>query len=96
MPTFETAGDSWPRAYSALTPEEKKAFKAAVRKFVEDLKSGNGFRKGLRVKGVKGMPGCFEMTWANDGRAIFCYGQEVVPGDTHVVWLAIGGHKILP
>jgi hypothetical protein len=42
------------------------------------------------------MPGCFKMTWAGDGRAIFTYGPEVRPGERHVIWLAVGTHSILP
>ena len=34
------------------------------------------------------------MTWAPDGRALFCYGDEVHPGETHVEWLRIGTHDI--
>ena len=48
------------------------------------------------MKGIVGMPGCFEMTWERDGRAIFTYGKEARPGKTHVVWLAVGTHAILP
>jgi hypothetical protein len=65
-------------------------------KFVADLDSGTGFRSGLRVKGVKGIAGSFEMTWADDGRAIFTYGEEVRPGEPHVIWQHIGTHSILP
>lgn len=57
---------------------------------LEDLQRGE-FRAGLRVKGVVGMPGCFEMSWAADGRAIFTYAAEVREGERHVVWLAVGG-----
>lgn len=42
------------------------------------------------------MPGCFELTWAADGRAIFTYGAEIRAGEAHIVWLAIGSHSILP
>lgn len=48
------------------------------------------------MKRVVGMKGCWEMTWAPDGRAIFMYGEEVRPGEPHVVWLALGTHDILP
>jgi hypothetical protein len=48
----------------------------------------------LRVKGVKGATGVFEMTWAADGRATFQYGEPVVAGDPHVVWRHIGTHEI--
>lgn len=42
------------------------------------------------------MPGCFEMTWARDGRAIFAYGAAVQAGTPHIIWLAVGTHGILP
>ena len=48
----------------------------------------------MRVKGVKGATGVFEMTWADDGRATFQYGEPVVAGDPHVVWRRIGTHEI--
>jgi hypothetical protein len=50
------------------------------------MKRGQGFRKGLRIKGVRGAQGMFEMTWGPDGRATFTYGPEVHPGDPHIVW----------
>jgi hypothetical protein len=40
-----------------------------VKKFVADLERGQRFRRGLRVKGVQGSPGLYEMTGAGDGRA---------------------------
>jgi hypothetical protein len=52
-----------------LTPAQREHFKRAVRVFVEDLRSNNPFRASLRVKGVQGIPGIFEMTWEMpDGR----------------------------
>ena len=93
MPTFR-----WLPRFGAdfdrLTPAQQAAFLAAVAQFVEDLRSGGQFRKGLRVKGVKGATGVFEMTWADDGRATFQYGEPVVAGDPHVVWRRIGTHEI--
>lgn len=94
MPTY-TPTESFLRAYRALTAAQRDAFRSAVRHFVEDIERGD-FRAGLRVKGIQGMPGCFEMTWANDGRAIFTYGPEVRSGARHIVWLAVGTHAILP
>ncbi|MGA2319856.1 MAG: hypothetical protein ABSG95_03820 [Solirubrobacteraceae bacterium] len=35
------------------------------------------------------------MTWAADGRATFRYGEEIVAGEPHIVWLRIGKHAIL-
>ncbi len=93
MPTFE-----WLARFGAdfdrLTPTQQAAFLVAVAQFVEDLRGGGPFRKGLRVKGVQGAKGVFEMTWADDGRATFQYGDAVVEGEPHVVWRRIGTHDI--
>jgi hypothetical protein len=34
------------------------------------------------------------MTWDNDGRATFGYGDERIPGQPHVIWRRIGTHAI--
>jgi hypothetical protein len=34
------------------------------------------------------------MTWADDGRATFEYGSEIIEGEPHIVWRRIGGHEI--
>ncbi len=94
MPTYEATERFW-REHRHLSAQQRAAFKRAVEHFVADLEEGQ-FRAGLRVKGIVGMPGCFEMTWDRDGRAIFTYGTEARPGVTHVVWLAVGTHAILP
>jgi hypothetical protein len=60
-----------------------------------ELRRGGGFRPGLRVRGVQGAPGIFEMTWAPDGRATFEYGDPIHPGEAHVVWRRVGSHAIL-
>lgn len=80
--------------FERLTPAQQAAFLVAVSQFVEDLRSARPFRKGLRVKGIQGAAGIFEMTWADDGRATFAYGGEVVEGGPHVVWRRIGTHSI--
>ncbi len=49
----------------------------------------------LRVKRVQGHPGIWELTFAPDGRATFQYGDEVTPGETHVIWRRVGDHSIL-
>jgi hypothetical protein len=46
------------------------------------------------VKRVKGYPGVWELTWARDGRATFEYGDELRPGDPHIVWRRIGTHDV--
>lgn len=93
MPTYE-----WLRRFRSdfeqLTPEQQAAFLAAVAHFVEDLQAGRPFRKGLRVKGVQGARGVFEMTWAPDGRATFSHGDEVRRGTPHVIWRRVGTHEV--
>jgi hypothetical protein len=81
--------------FDALSPKQQTAFLAAVTQFVEDLGRGREFRKGLRVKGVQGATGIFEMTWADDGRATFEYGEAVTVGEPHIVWRRVGTHTIL-
>ena len=93
MPTY-----AWLARFRAdferLTPEQQAAFLTAVAQFVEDLRRGGEFRKGLRVKGIQGTRGIFEMSWAGDGRATFEYGDEVTEGEPHVVWRRVGTHAV--
>ncbi len=66
----------------------------AVADMIKDLRAKRSLRAGLRVRGVEGHPGVFEMTWAPDGRATFEYGPEKKPGEKHIIWRRIGGHEI--
>jgi hypothetical protein len=93
MPTFKTR-PRFRQDLEQLSPDEKERFRQAVAKFVEDLERGRGFRPGLRVKGIQGTRGIFEMTWAEDGRATFEYGAPVRAGQVHVVWRRVGSHTI--
>jgi hypothetical protein len=80
--------------FERLSPTQQDAFLQAVEQFVNDLRVGGSFRKGLRIKGVKGATGVYELTWADDGRATFEYGQEIDDGQPHVVWRRVGTHGI--
>jgi hypothetical protein len=80
--------------FARLSPAQQSAFLQAVEQFVADLRMGDGFRKGLRVRGVKGATGVYELTWADDGRATFQYGPEITNGEPHVVWRRVGTHDI--
>ena len=84
MPTYQRL-PRFVRDYQQLTGDQRAAFRRSVAQFVEDLKARR-FRKGLRVKGVEGAPGVFELTWAADGRATFSFGEEVNAGQAHVIW----------
>jgi hypothetical protein len=93
MPAYD-AEQRFLQDYARLTSQQKVLFGAAFKKMVADLKAGSGFRKGLRIKGVHGHLGVFEMTWASDGRATFSYGASPHAGDVHIIWRRIGGHDI--
>ena len=99
MPTYDWAS-RFPRDWARLTRAQRERFLAARDSFVADLKEmeagrRSSFRRGFRVKGVKGAPGVFEMTWAPDGRATFSWGEEKLPGQRHIIWRRCGGHEIL-
>lgn len=93
MPTYEKT-HTFLKDVTALDELDLERFKVAVKAFVDDLTSDRSFRPGLRVKGVQGAPGVYEMTWANDGRATFQYGEELRPGEPHVIWRRVGTHDI--
>lgn len=93
MPTYAWFA-RFGKEFAALSGSQQVLFLAAASLFVEDLRSGGAFRKSLRVKGVQGSDGVFEMSWAADGRATFEYGSETVPGEPHIVWRRVGAHSI--
>ncbi len=94
MPTYDLP-PSVLRRFNKLEANDQALFREALVLFVAGLKCGGQFDPRLRIKGVQGKPGWFEMTWAKDGRGIFKYGAEVVQGEAHVMWLAIGTHDEL-
>jgi hypothetical protein len=93
MPTHEEFA-LFLREFARLSQAQQDQFIDAVKRMVEDLRNGRQFRATLRVKGVRGHPGIFEMSWGDGGRATFHYGTPRLPGDTHIVWRRIGGHEI--
>lgn len=100
MPTYEWTS-AFADDYRRLSIRNQDRFLSAVRAFVWDLleiEAGDAykFRPGLRVKGVRGVPGLFEMSWAPDGRATFSWDEAARPGKRHVVWHRCGDHSILP
>ena len=89
------------REYDGLSPELQNRFRIALARFVADLSAMEDglvtwFRPGLRVKRVRGRADSYEMTWASDGRALFRFDEDVIPGKRHVVWERIGTRSILP
>ena len=87
--------------FAASQDKQQNRLYAALHAFIEDLlaiEAGrtDRFRPGLRVNGVQGEPGMFEMTWAPNGRATFSWGKPVSSGKWHVIWERCGDHSILP
>jgi hypothetical protein len=94
MPTREVLASFW-HDWEGLTPQQQLAFRRAVARFIADLAGGSqSFHPRLRVKRVQGHRGVWEMTWAPDGRATFEYGDEVRPGEQHIIWRRIGTHSV--
>ena len=93
MPTYAKT-PRFDKDFAGLSHDEQLAFRLAVSKFVEDVTKGGPFRKGLRVKGIQGSAGIFEMTWGDDGRATFQYGPNQLPGEPHITWRRVGTHAI--
>jgi hypothetical protein len=95
VPTYDLT-ETFRKDLAALDSLDRERFRSAVAAFREDLKAGGrGFRAGLRVKGVRGAAGVFEMTWAPDGRATFQYGESLRDGEPHIIWRRVGTHDIL-
>lgn len=93
MPTYQRL-PRFDQDWRPLDADQKRRFRVAVARFVEDLEAGRPFRPGLRVKKIQGTADIMEMTFAPDGRATWQYGPEVAPGHTHVIWRRIGTHDV--
>jgi len=81
----------------ARRPEQlRRAFLDARDELVAGLRERPPqFAPRLRVKRVQGTEDVWELSWAADGRATFRYGDEVVAGQPHIIWLRIGSHGVL-
>jgi hypothetical protein len=94
-PTYERSAH-FERDTRKLSREQRRAFLAARDELVAGLRAQPPqFAPRLRVKRVQGTQDVWEMTWAADGRATFRYGEQVLSGEPHIVWLRIGTHAIL-
>lgn len=93
MPTFEM-DQRFRHDWQSLTSAQRKRFKAAVRRFVEDLKAKRAPRSSLGIERFEGHEGVFEFHWAPNGRALFSYGTSPHHDDIHIIWLRIGTHDI--
>ena len=90
MPTYESLA-AFQRQWAKLDAAQRAAFRRAVAVFIADLKAGEGFSPELRVHKLVDTE-IWSLTWAKDGRALFRFGAEITPGQTHIIWEAIGTH----
>jgi hypothetical protein len=90
MPTYETLA-AFGRQWVKLDTAQRAAFRRAVAVFIADLKKGQGFSPELRVHKLVNTE-IWSLTWARDGRALFRFGEEMTPGEAHIIWEAIGTH----
>jgi hypothetical protein len=80
--------------FNDLDLDDQERFRSTIaEEFIPDLAAGH-FRPGLRVKGVQGAQGVFEMTWAPDGRATWQYGDQLIADEPHIIWRRVGTHDI--
>ena len=93
MPTYDTLDRFWDD-YQRLGLRQKRQFVDAKNRLVEAITGRRPPPPSLRVKRVQGYPGVWEMSWASDGRATFEYGEELIPGQAHIIWRSIGSHDI--
>jgi hypothetical protein len=42
----------------------------------------------------RGIPRCLGDDLGGDGRATFEYGDEIQPGEAHIIWRRIGTHSV--
>lgn len=93
--------ESFKRDCRRLSPAELDEFKRvvaeefapALERFVTD--PGQGFPHRLRVKGVTGAHGVWEMTWSftdPDGRATWQWVK--IDGEPGILWRRVGSHSI--
>ncbi|MCW2942479.1 MAG: hypothetical protein JWN00_5464 [Actinomycetia bacterium] len=90
MPTYESLA-AFQREWEKLDAGQRAAFRRALAVFIANLKAGEGFSPELRVHRLVNTE-IWSMTWAKDGRALFRHGKQMVSGETHIVWEAIGAH----
>ncbi len=89
------------RDHHRLGPTEQEEFKRIIRdEFVPAVEQyvsepGSPPASRLRIKGVKGARGVWEMTWSftdPDGRATFEWVQ--IDGEPAIRWRRVGSHSI--
>jgi len=91
MPTFESLA-AFQRQWAKLDADQRAAFRRAVAVFIANIREGRDFNPELRVHKLVNTE-IWSLTWAKDGRALFRYGPQITPGETHIIWETIGTHE---
>jgi hypothetical protein len=87
--------------WGRLSPDERQSFRDVVTNQFHPacerrrVDPASPWPRSLRVKGVEGAPGIWEMTWSfagPDGRATFEWIE--IEGEPAIRWRRIGGHAI--
>ena len=87
--------------FNRLSENEQQLFRRAVQEAfapAADRRAANpsaAWPRRLRVKGVRGAPGIWEMTWSfsgPDGRTTFEWTE--IEGEQAIRWRRVGGHEI--
>jgi hypothetical protein len=92
--------EQFKRDYRRLSDGEKEQFRQSIRTYFapaadEVAGGGDPWPKRLRVKGVQGAKGVWEMTWSftdPDGRATFEWIQ--IDGEPAIRWRRVGSQAI--
>ncbi len=79
--------------YAKLSSQEKKQFRAAVRKIIAALDAGKFPGPPLVQKMTD--RDVYEVRWAANGRATFQYKYDAALGENVVIWRRIGDHRVL-
>lgn len=89
------------RDYRKLSPDERAEFKRVVLEEFQpalerrESEPGRAWPPALRVKGVEGAPGVWEMTWSftdPDGRATWEWIK--IGEETAIRWRRVGSHSV--
>lgn len=99
MPTHEE-DSAFLRDYRRLSKAQKLLLLRMRSLMIDDLREmeaaeATWFREGL-VHKLQGAHNRYELRWAQDGRAIFSFGQQQRSCLLHIHWHRCGTHDILP
>jgi hypothetical protein len=93
VPTFEET-KRFNNEYNRLRTDKQAFFNQARGEWVAALKAHQPPPARLGIRRFLSIEGMYEFHFAPDGRALFRYEPERIPGEVHIIWECIGGHDI--